>query len=81
MKTNINFSSDTILKAIGSIKMYGCIKTVRGYEKRAQLYDILINQFGYVKNNGRELTERGDEYFRNNFLRFDEITSNMKSFI
>lgn len=80
MKTNINFSNDTILKAIGSIKMYGCIKTIKGYEKRAQLYDVLIKN-GYVKNNGRELTERGDEYFRTNFLRFDEITSNMKSFI
>jgi hypothetical protein len=81
MKTNNNFSSDTILKAIGSIKLYGYMKGVKGYEKRDQLLHILIYEFGYVKNNGRELTERGDEYFRNNFLRFDEITSNMKSFI
>lgn len=76
----INFSEETILKAVGSLKMYGRIKVVKGYEKRSQLIDMLIDELEYVTQNAHKLTPKGDEYLRANFARFNELIQDLKTF-
>lgn len=76
----INFSEETILKAVGSLKMYGFIKVLKGYKKRSQLIDMLIDELEYVTPNALELTQKGDEYLRANFARFAELIQDLKTF-
>ena len=82
MKTvrKINFSEETILKAVGSLKMYGFIKVIKGYDKRSQLIDMLIDELEYITPNALNLTSKGDEYFRANFARFNELIKDLKTF-
>lgn len=76
----INFSEETILKSVGSLKMYGFIKVVKGHEKRSQLIDMLIDELEYVTPNALKLTPKGDEYLRANFARFNELIKDLKTF-
>lgn len=76
----INFSEETILKSVGSLKMYGFIKVIKGYEKRSQLIDMLIDELEYVTPNAHKLTPKGDEYLKANFTRFNELIQDLKTF-
>ena len=71
----MEFSFDTKLKAIGFLKCNGYInRVVIGKNKRAEFLEQLYND-GLITYNLQELTKKGDNFFRDNFLRYNEITN------